>query len=339
MRNYKKLILSLLFALSPLLLGSCTIKNCSPSYDHCVIRGITKVVYSYLKDYKTGATLTQHYKNLNKFVLEVSSEIKKGKASAGIDVSDKETYVKVKNAKSEIENLWHIVLSFFIGLLFGSISLYLIIRRKIYSILAEEKAKYLSDLKTGDKKFRFKIEGLFYALKISKDKKRQEIIELNEELNNLKEGKKTNKQANFEPSNNYDSEIIRNREEKPSTNLIENPVSTEAKELTNEYYFTIPESDGTFKFTNAKSTKEMDCFYRIEIEKNNQRAKLFFISGDYDMRALDNIDYYLNPVCDIVNISERMHARKILLINSGIVVKIGDSWKIEAHNKIKIKLI
>jgi len=57
------------------------------------------------------------------------------------------------------------------------------------------------------------------------------------------------------------------------------------------------------------------------------------------MRALDNIDYYLNPVCDIINISERMNARKISVINSGIVLKIGASWKIEANNKVKIKLI
>ena len=88
-----------------------------------------------------------------------------------------------------------------------------------------------------------------------------------------------------------------------------------------------------------KNVKELDCFYKIEIDKNNQKGKLFFISSEFDSRALDNIDYYLNPVCEIENISDRTHAKKINVVDFGTVVLNGDTWKIESTKKLKIRLI
>jgi hypothetical protein len=106
-----------------------------------------------------------------------------------------------------------------------------------------------------------------------------------------------------------------------------------------EIYFTIPEGDGSFKTVNARNGQDVDCFYKIVPDKSGQRGKLYFIPGDYDLRALDNIDYYLNPVCEIQNISDRAYARKISMTDPGSVIKRGDIWKIEENNKVKIKLV
>ena len=90
---------------------------------------------------------------------------------------------------------------------------------------------------------------------------------------------------------------------------------------------------------NAKSVQEIDCYYKIEPDKGGQYGRLYFISGNYDMRALDNIDYYLNPVCEIQNIINRPNARKIVMTATGVVVRRGDHWKVEEGNKVKIKLV
>jgi len=90
---------------------------------------------------------------------------------------------------------------------------------------------------------------------------------------------------------------------------------------------------------NAKSVQEIDCYYKIEPDKSGQYGRLYFISGNYDMRALDNIDYYLNPVCEIQNIINRTNARKIVMTATGVVVRRGDHWKVEESNKVKIKLV
>ena len=121
-------------------------------------------------------------------------------------------------------------------------------------------------------------------------------------------------------------------------NVESNGITNNNKTQT-EIYFTIPENDGSFKTTNGKNVKGIDCFYKIELDKDVRKGKLHFISGDYDLRALDNIDYYLNPVCEIENISERKHSRKIKMVNPGTVLLSSDCWKIDIKNKVKIKLI
>lgn len=291
---------------------------------------------------KKDAILSQYQKKLKEFDLAKSSEIKNEEESTKIDDSKRETIEKPNKPQSGIVNIYILISIFLLGFIIGSFLLYFIIRNQVYSILAFERNKYFSDLKEERMKFAFNVVGLFYVLKKSKDEKKQEVQQLRNELQNFQKNTKPIKEIKNEPSSNKD--LVENRDDeigddKVSSKVYEWRIENEEKPLINEYFFTIPESDGSFKFSNAKSAKEIDCFYRIELDKNGQKGKLSFISGDFDMRALDNIDYYLNPVCDIINISERMNARKISVINSGIVLKIGDSWKIEANNKVKIKLI
>jgi ABC-type multidrug transport system ATPase subunit len=161
----------------------------------------------------------------------------------------------------------------------------------------------------------------------------EKIRQLHEELEKLKDriGLK-------ESGNVIKSETIESIEEESPVNVIELKVEPEEK-TQYEFFFTIPENDGSFKAINAKHAKEVESYYKIEMDNNNQTGKLHFISGEYDLRALDNIDYYLNPVCEIDNITERTHARKIIMLNPGTVLLSGDCWKIDVNNKVKIRLI
>jgi hypothetical protein len=248
-----------------------------------------------------------------------------------------------------------------LGFIAGAALTYIYSRAKIFSILSNEKRKYLNDLNYDSeqtlfvRKF-FSHIAIVALLKKSKDDKSGIILKKNLEVRELKERNEDlrveyaqkekalrNKQVINEsplspgapPVSQQASQPVR-----PGAPQASQPVRPEAvPPVKTEIFFTIPESDGTFKSVNAKSVQEIDCYYKIEPDKGGQYGRLYFISGNYDMRALDNIDYYLNPVCEIQNIINRTNARKIVMTATGAVVRRGDHWKVEESNKVKIKLV
>jgi len=230
-------------------------------------------------------------------------------------------------------------LYFLVGLIAGGLLIIMYSKDRIYSILSTERNVYSESLiKYGEKKYLFKYIGIVAKLKERKDDKKKEICNLKNEINQLKsEIEKANNKYDGSGKELIDTKDDETLEKKTVSNVTEWEVVTEI-DSTETIYFTIPESDGSFKIINGKKSKELDCFYKIETDKNNQKGRLFFISGDYDLRALDNIDYYLNPVCEIENISDRSHAKEIIMIKNGTVVFSGDNWNIDAKNKVKIKL-
>jgi cell division protein FtsB len=249
----------------------------------------------------------------------------------------------------EVKNIpvwiW-IAFGFLAGFTAGSLLIFQYSRSKIYSILATEKHKYLNDLKNESgqdllvRKF-LRYAGVVALLKKSKDEKKinnenylKEIARLKRENEKLKaENEQKEKvitdQKNSSFTRAYSRDIFRAPQGK----------SYVIADNNTEIFFTIPEGDGSFKTMNAKNVQDVDCFYKIIPDKSGQKGRLYFISGEYDLRALDNIDYYINPVCEIQNISDRTLARRILMTDPGSVVKRGDIWKIEEDKKVKIKLV
>jgi hypothetical protein len=239
--------------------------------------------------------------------------------------------------------IW-ILIGFFSGVIAGGCLIYLFSRSKIYSILSVEKYKYLDDLKhdTGQhllaRKY-FKYIGVVAKLKLSKDQKKDILEKYNRDSGHLKRlvEKLTTENGRLEEiisemkiAADNKASIREHSDGEPGRLFRSNKT---------EIYFTIPEGDGSFREVNARNGQDIDCFYKIVPDKSGQKGKLYFISGEYDLRALDNIDYYLNPVCEIQNISERNYARKISMTDPGSVIKRGDIWKIEENNKVKIKLV
>ena len=248
-----------------------------------------------------------------------------------------------------------------LGFIAGAALIYIYSRVKIFSILRNEKRKYLNDLNYDSEQTLFVRKCFSYAgivamLKKSKDEKSEIILKKNLELRELKE-RNEDLRAEYAQKEKAlkNRQVINESPLTPGTPPVSPPVSQPVRPgapqasqpvrqeavppVKTEIFFTIPESDGTFKSVNAKSVQEIDCYYKIEPDKSGQYGRLYFISGNYDMRALDNIDYYLNPVCEIQNIINRTNARKIVMTATGVVVRRGDYWKVEESNKVKIKLV
>jgi len=249
-------------------------------------------------------------------------------------------------AETELIPVWlWIVMGFLAGFIAGGLLIFQYSRSRIYSILTNEKYKYLDHLKqeTGQNllvRKLFRYVGIVELLKQSKDAKKKELDVYSKEIIQLR---RQNDQLRKE---NDEKEKIITDQNSTAYNLVSsgNHFDGEqrrsyAKTENAEIFFTIPEGDGSFKTVNAKNSQDVECFYRVIPDKGGQKGMLYFISGDYDLRALDNIDYYLNPVCEIQNISDRSFARKIIMTDPGSVIKRGDIWKIEENNKVKIKLV
>jgi len=282
---------------------------------------------------------------LNSYGNELSRIAKKPEKKGNTDFS--KTSNEDDNQKpieKDSIDLIFIFLYFFGGLIVGGFSIYLYSKLRIYSILSGEKRKYADDLRNSHERYLFKYIGLFAVLKKSKDEYKSkskdedfhtQIGQLNRQISELNVRNTKLLNENIELGEIIERYKGKNIEPKS----IQAAKTNEDVSISNAIYFTIPESDGSFRIANGKNIKEMDCFYKIEVDKNNQKGKLFFISSDFDSRALDNIDYYLNPVCEIENISDRTQAKKIHVVNYGIVVLTGENWKIDTNNKLKIRLI
>jgi hypothetical protein len=228
-------------------------------------------------------------------------------------------------------------LYFFVGLLIGGGIIYFYSRLKIYSILSMEKSTYKDTLKPNHKSL-FLYIGLVQKLKESKNEKKRIIEKLENEISELK--KKTNavekKKDVTKLPEEEDRSIIGIRQELHVDTL--NNSQENKNPIQNEFYFSIPYSDGSFLNEHKTLDKKHNSFYKI-IKESENSAELFFIPGELDRTALNDINGYLAPVCTIENIENRLSATKILLLKSGKVVLSDGRWKIDNNDKVKIQLI
>lgn len=298
------------------------IKDSSIRYDCRTQRGKPEIAYSFV-----------YPDRLNPAAESSQEPGKESKTSAGETVISKKIPVWI----------W-IAMGFLLGVFAGGFLIYQYSKSEIYSILSVEKYKYLDDLKQDtDQNLLlsryFKYIGIIAKLKLSKDQKKNIIESNNREIGQLKRQCEKLRAEN-EQNENIIAELKTSKDNWESNrDRIGGDQGKLFRSNRMEIFFTIPEGDGSFKTANARNGQDVDCFYKIMPDKSGQRGKLYFISGDYDLRALDNIDYYLNPVCEIQNISDRAFARKISMTDPGSVVKRGDIWKIEENNKVKVKLV
>lgn len=249
------------------------------------------------------------------------------------------------------------LIAFFIGIIIGATIIYQISKDKIENILSEEK----SSNHYKDKGFLFKYIALVEVLKnskggyLSESKKNctEYIIKINnltkklEECqldhdNKLKEHHNIPAKKNTNLDNQIGEKIIPKENDtdsiihpttidktKPKTEEIKNPETTT--------YFSIPDTDGSFQFKNGDNKKNNNAFFSIIDKENSDQGTLNYISGELDIRAIDAVDHYLLPVCDIKNIENRDNACQIEMIAPGEVFRKEDQWIIDPDHKVKIK--
>ncbi len=154
------------------------------------------------------------------------------------------------------------------------------------------------------------------------EKEKKDLLDENIELGKKLEQESILKDENQAESHNAKSQSFNSQPSKRITKL----------------YFSMPESDGSFQLSNGESSNDGKKYFRIEFEDSSTKGELYYLSGDRDQRAINRLESYLKPVCEIENITNSSSATKIEVIQAGKVSLMNDSWVIDPENKIKIKL-
>jgi len=266
-------------------------------------------------------------------------EFKKEKVTSVIEKKPKQ----VSSEHSKWMQWIIFLLVFILGVLIGGWLIYAISKNSIYSILASEKDKYLRDVKSSTESFIFKYVGLFFILKNSKDDYKSKFEQINN--NNFKSNNQRAKIYKLEREiselKQKVSQSVTIPEELDLKPEIKNTYEWEIKQtetVTRKLFFSMPESNGRFIVDNGETSNDGRKYFKIEYNEGSETGEFYYISGDRDKRAINRLESYLKPACDIENIENADSATNIEFIKSGKVVLINDSWVIDSDNKVKIKL-
>lgn len=230
---------------------------------------------------------------------------------------------------------WKIVLLMcFLSFLIGMFITFFIIKSRIHFLLFNDKKTYKNKVYRGLFSFLNEVS----LLKKRKDDNRYKVIELLRKIEKLeKKLKSETDTASKTVINNADPENIKtNTDDSVKSN--EGDISKEA-ESKSISYFSIPENDGRFIIEKGEQTNDGSKYYKIIFRTVSNEGDLFYISGTQDKRAINRLDSYLKPVCDIDNITNAESASRIEVLKNGKVIKSFDSWVIDTNHKVKIKLV
>lgn len=235
-----------------------------------------------------------------------------------------------------LEKNWLIiVLSSLLSFLVGVSIVYYLIKSRVYYFLDDDVETYKQSISHSGL---FSFLSIIRLLKIRKDVYKNKVAELERKIEKLeKKSLPENNSTSKTSGDPVDIEKSSAKAEYPA-NSIEWDLSKEGGNKTS-LYFSIPENDGRFIIDKGEQTNDGSKYYKIEYRNNSDEGDLFYISGIQDKRAINRLDSYLKPVCDIDNIINADNAVKIELLKPGKVIKIGASWVIDPTYKVKIKLV
>lgn len=242
----------------------------------------------------------------------------------------------IKHQVKSLEIDWVIfILSCLLSFLVGITLVYFYVKSRVYSVLNRDLEKYETTISHSGL---FSFLSIVKLLKKRKDLYQNRVDELEKEIENLKK--------KLHPENTYPY--------KTSGDPVDTKISSTKKELQDrpvdvglskeggnrsELFFSISENDGSFMISKGEQANDGSMYYRIEFRNNSDEGDLHYISGSQDKRAINRLDSYLKPVCDIDNIINADNAVKIELLNPGKVIKRSDSWVVDPSHKVKIKLV
>jgi hypothetical protein len=240
-----------------------------------------------------------------------------------------------------------------ISFITGCLATYLLSLLYIHSVLKKEKKAYGKEMLHSVRFWYLKPFPIMEVLKKHKDlygekldKMENSFRELSRKLEKTDQAFK-NHQARMEV---LEKENLRLRNQAKNSGGLQKPDLTDHRRSESKkhlkvnlrtgstsFFFSIPETDGTFNAVKGDSSQDDRKFYKIIASTDQETGELHFISGQYDQKAIENIDYYLIPVCEVENISHRNNASKIIQKEAGRVVRISGKWVTD--KKIKVKLM
>jgi hypothetical protein len=245
---------------------------------------------------------------------------------------------------------WQLYLGSFLmgGLIFWLLSRYYILR-----ILKREKNAYKKEMKHSVRFWFLKPFPLIEVLKKHKDiyrtkedKLDNSLREISRKLERTTQQLKShqNRAEALEKENLRLKNLINNSgilQKSPSQDLTRNENKKQPggnhRNRSVSLYFSIPEADGFFYAERGEPVYDERKFYRIIFSGESEKGEIHFVSGQYDRKAIENVDYYLFPVCEVENMSQRNNASMVIQKEAGCVLKISGKWIIE--KKITVKLI
>jgi hypothetical protein len=249
-----------------------------------------------------------------------------GIAGIAIDIGD-------ANPPDPEKQNWFLIASFILLSFFvGAFLCFYIIRSKIYQIMDEDLDKYKNIIQESGA---FTFLSMVKLLKKRKNEYKKKVEEFEIKYPDTQKTPKSEDNIVISASNENDSNV-KNIEE--TNNTVEWNITNDSNNQKG-LFFTIPDGEGKFEVSDGKSQNDGNCFYRIENKPNSNQAILSYISNEKDKRAIENIENYLLPVCDIENFSDRRNASKVHMKVSGIVKLNNGIWVIDPNHKVKIKLV
>ncbi len=237
-------------------------------------------------------------------------------------------------AVAEGQNWKFVLLIGFLSFLIGMLITFFIIKSRIYYLLDDDKETCKNSVQQG----LFSFLSMVSLLKERKDYYKNRVTELlnkNEELE--KKPKSENDTTSKTNIDNVENEQLAVNTD-DSSKSIERDISKEDDNKSISY-FSIPENDGRFIIEKGEQNNDGSKYYKIVSKISSDKGDLFYISSTQDKRAINRIDSYLIPVCDIDNINNAENASKIEVLKNGKVIKTADSWVIDTNHKVKIKLV
>jgi hypothetical protein len=102
-------------------------------------------------------------------------------------------------------------------------------------------------------------------------------------------------------------------------------------------YFGIPDHEGQFPADRGEPQNDNRKLFKIVMKPKSDKGELHYLSGELDLKAINNIDYYLVPVCEIANIAGRNTATRVVQEEKGHVSLVAGKWV--CTSKVKIKLV
>lgn len=222
------------------------------------------------------------------------------------------------------------------GFLLGAFVIYFLSKSGIKRILNEEYPHYRELYKEKGPKFSFRHIGTVYVLKKHKDEYKKKSIQVTEYERELAVLKAKIEKLESERKDLVE-ETIELAEKLPETQFqvsAEQPKAETLKRL----FFSIPNENGCFQIHNGSDTNDGQRHYLIEYRPDENQGEISFLSGPRDPKAIHRFESFLQPVCDIENISAVEHASRIVQIKKGTVLLKNTTWVIDNSKKIIIKL-
>lgn len=240
-------------------------------------------------------------------------------------------------------NTFFYVVFLILGIFIGAYISYVYHNRSIKKILNVEYKNYLSEAKT--KSYFFNYLKVVSYLHERKENLKEKETNLNIEIKQLKiKIKRLNEKLSYTQDKSKNNVNKEKKDTKKFNTELQKHKQVEKKnfpaaEETQSIYFNIPESDGSFNIIDGDNYSDSKKNYEINFVKDKMTGDLIYITNDGDKRAINQIEDFLKPVCDIENITNASTASRVELIQRGKVALEGDKWVVDPDNKVKIRLV